>query len=105
MERSLADVRLAALMLDGLELKGRCCVVAFGISTDGVKVPLGLWDGSTENKRVCVELLYSSTAAWTATRASSSSWMAARPSAPLTPSSAMSPFSAAIAIGTVMKAR
>jgi hypothetical protein len=39
MARSLADVRLAALMLDGLELKGRCCVVALGISTDGVKVP------------------------------------------------------------------
>jgi putative transposase len=27
------------------------------VTTDGVKVPLGLWDGSTENKRVCVELL------------------------------------------------
>ncbi|MDQ3850797.1 MAG: IS256 family transposase [Actinomycetota bacterium] len=57
MSRSLADVRLAALMLDGLELKGRCCVVCLGVTTDGVKVPLGLWDGSTENKRVCVELL------------------------------------------------
>ncbi len=57
MARSLADVRLAALMLDGLELKGRCCVVALGVTTDGVKVPLGQWDGSTENKRVCVELL------------------------------------------------
>jgi len=57
MSRSLADVRLAALMLDGLELKGRCCVVALSVTTDGVKVPLGLWDGSTENKRVCVELL------------------------------------------------
>ncbi len=57
MARSLGDVRLAALMLDGLELKGRCCVVALGVTTDGVKVPLGLWDGSTENKRVCVELL------------------------------------------------
>ena len=57
MSRSLADVRLAALMLDGLELKGRCCVVCLGVTTDGVKVPLGLWDGSTENKRVAVELL------------------------------------------------
>jgi putative transposase len=57
MARSLADVRLAALMLDGIELKGRCCVVALGVTSDGVKVPLGLWDGSTENKRVCVELL------------------------------------------------
>ena len=57
MSRSLEDVRLAALMLDGIELKGRCCVVALGISTEGIKVPLGLWDGSTENKTVTVHLL------------------------------------------------
>ncbi len=57
MNRSLADVRLAALMLDGIELKGRCCVVCLGVTTDGVKLPLGLWDGSTENRRVTVELL------------------------------------------------
>jgi transposase-like protein len=57
MARPLSDVRLAALMLDGIELKGRCCVVALGISTEGVKIPLGLWDGSTENKTVTVHLL------------------------------------------------
>jgi transposase-like protein len=57
MGRSLADVRLAALMLDGLELKGRCCVVALGVTTEGVKVPLGLWDGSTENATVARTLL------------------------------------------------
>ena len=57
MARRLDDVRLAALMLDGIELKGRCCVVALGITTDGVKVPLGLWDGSTENKTVARHLL------------------------------------------------
>ena len=57
MSRSLGDVRLAALMLDGIDLKGRCCVVALGVSTDGVKVPLGLWDGSTENKTITVALL------------------------------------------------
>ncbi len=57
MSRSLADVRLAAIMLDGIELKGRCCVVCLGITTDGVKVPLGLWDGSTENKTVAAHLL------------------------------------------------
>jgi putative transposase len=57
MARSLCDVRLAALMLDGIELKGRCCVVALGVSTEGVKIPLGLWDGSTENKTVTVHLL------------------------------------------------
>ncbi len=57
MSRSLADVRLAALMLDGLDLKGRCCVVALGVTTDGVKLPLGLWDGSTENATVARTLL------------------------------------------------
>ena len=44
-------------MLDGIELKGRCCVVALGIATDGVKIPLGLWDGSTEYATVAKELL------------------------------------------------
>jgi len=57
MSRRLDDLRLAVLMLDGIELKGRCCVVALGISTDGVKLPLGLWDGSTENATVARELL------------------------------------------------
>src|SRR4051795_2805952 len=52
-----SDLRLAALMLDGIELKGRCCVVALGIDTDGVKHPLGLWDGSTENATVATTLL------------------------------------------------
>jgi putative transposase len=57
MSRSLQDTRLAALMVDGIELKGRCCIVALGVTTDGVKVPLGLWDGSTENKTVTSHLL------------------------------------------------
>jgi transposase-like protein len=57
MSRDLADVRLAALMVDGIELKGRCCIVALGVSTEGVKLPLGLWDGSTENKTVTAHLL------------------------------------------------
>jgi putative transposase len=57
MSRPLDDLRLAALMLDGIELKGRCCVVALGIDTDGTKHPLGLWDGSTENATVATTLL------------------------------------------------
>jgi hypothetical protein len=46
MRRRLDDVRLAVLMLDGIELKGRTNVVALGITTEGVKVPLGLGEGS-----------------------------------------------------------
>src|SRR3954463_14957826 len=57
MSRPLGDLRLAVLMLDGVELKGRCCVVALGIDTDGTKQPLGLWDGSTENATVATTLL------------------------------------------------
>ncbi|HZL04907.1 MAG TPA: IS256 family transposase [Coriobacteriia bacterium] len=57
MSRELGDVRLAALMVDAIELKGRCCVVALGVTTEGVKLPLGLWDGSTENKTVTAHLL------------------------------------------------
>jgi putative transposase len=57
MARRLDDVRLAVLMLDGIELKGRTNVVALGITTDGVKIPLGLWEGSTENATVATALL------------------------------------------------
>ena len=45
MARRLEDMRLAVMMLDGLEIAGRVHVVALGISTEGVKVPLGLWEG------------------------------------------------------------
>jgi putative transposase len=57
MSRPLDDLRLAVLMLDAIEFKGRCCVVGLGIDTDGVKHPLGLWDGSTENATVVTTLL------------------------------------------------
>lgn len=57
MSRRLDDVRLAAMMIDGLELQGRTNIVALGISTEGVKIPLGLWEGSTENATVATALL------------------------------------------------
>ena len=57
MSRDLSDMRLAVMMLDGIDLKGRTNIVALGISTDGVKVPLGLWEGSTENATVATALL------------------------------------------------
>ena len=57
MSRRLDDVRLAVLMVDGMELKGRTNVVCLGITTDGVKIPLGLWEGSTENAAVATALL------------------------------------------------
>src|SRR5947209_33122 len=57
MNRQLADLRLAVMMLDGLELKGRMMIVALGITTEGAKIPLGLWEGSTENATVATALL------------------------------------------------
>ena len=57
MARRLDDVRLAVLMLDGIDLKGRTNIVALGITSQGVKIPLGLWEGSTENSTVATALL------------------------------------------------
>jgi putative transposase len=57
MARQLGDLRLAVMMLDGLELKGRMMIVALGINTEGVKIPLGLWEGSSENATVATALL------------------------------------------------
>ena len=57
MRRDLGDMRLAVMMLDGIELKGRTNIVALGITTQGVKIPLGLWEGSTENATVATALL------------------------------------------------
>jgi transposase-like protein len=57
MGRRLDDVRVAVMMLDGLDIAGRTHIVALGISTEGVKVPLGLWEGSTENATLARTLL------------------------------------------------
>ena len=57
MGRRLDDVRLAVMMLDGLDIADRTHVIALGISTEGVKIPLGLWEGSTENATLARTLL------------------------------------------------
>ncbi len=57
MRRRLDDVRLAVMMLDGLEIADRIHVVALGITTEGHKIPLGLWEGSTENATLARTLL------------------------------------------------
>jgi putative transposase len=55
--RRLDQVELVALMIDGIELDERCHVVALGITIDGTKVPLGLWEGSAENATTVTALL------------------------------------------------
>ena len=57
LSRRLDDVRLAVMMIDGLDLRDRTNVVALGITTEGVKIPLGLWEASTENASVATALL------------------------------------------------
>jgi len=57
MRRPLSDLRLAVIMLDGIELHGYTNIVALGITTEGEKLALGLWDGSTENAAVAAALL------------------------------------------------
>jgi hypothetical protein len=57
MSRQLADLRVAVMMSDGIELKERMMIVVLGITTKGRKIPLGLWDGSTENATVATALL------------------------------------------------
>ena len=57
MARNLSDLDVAVLMIDGLDVAGSCVVVALVITTDGTKVPVGLWLGGTENKTVVTALL------------------------------------------------
>jgi hypothetical protein len=54
----LDDIELIAMMLDGIEFAEQTVIVALGVTTDGTKVPLGLWTGSTENHVVAGELLH-----------------------------------------------
>ena len=55
--RDLGELHIAALLVDGIHVAERCCVVALAILADGTKLPVGLWDGSTENATVVRHLL------------------------------------------------
>ena len=54
---SLEALDLVGLLIDGVHIGEHCLIVALGIAADGQKHVLGLWDGSTENARVCQDLL------------------------------------------------
>ena len=53
----LGELDLVALLIDGVHFGEHLCVVALGIGLDGVKHPLGLVEGSTENTSVVTDLL------------------------------------------------
>src|SRR4051812_59627 len=53
----LTGLDLVALMIDGVHFADHLCVVALGIDIDGVKHPLALVEGSTENTTLVRGLL------------------------------------------------
>ena len=55
--RDLTKQQIKVLMLDGEHMAGRCVIVALAITADGGKLPVGLWDGATENKTVVRAML------------------------------------------------
>jgi putative transposase len=57
MNRPLSDLRLAVMMLGGIDLHGSTNIVALGITTEGDKLALGLWEDSSENAAVASALL------------------------------------------------
>lgn len=57
MSRRLDDLDLVAFMADGVHFGEHTCVVALGIDIDGVKHPLALEEGSTENATLVTDLI------------------------------------------------
>jgi putative transposase len=55
--RRLDELKLLALVIDGIVIVRQTVVVALAIDRDGKKVPVGLWQGSTENAALCTSLL------------------------------------------------
>ncbi len=53
----LSGLDLVALMIDGVHFAETCVIVALGIGIDGVKHPLALVEGATENATVVTDLL------------------------------------------------
>ena len=55
--RTLGELSLVAIMIDGIHIADHVVVTALGIAEDGQKHILGFRDGSTENSEVCSALL------------------------------------------------
>jgi putative transposase len=50
-------LKIAAVMIDGIEVGEHTIVIALGIDESSQKHVLGLWQGATENAQVCIALL------------------------------------------------
>lgn len=57
MDKSLEELDISALFLDGIALGDHMVVAAVGIDADGCKHALGIWEGATENAAVCQTLI------------------------------------------------
>jgi putative transposase len=55
--RRLDDRRWLVVFLDGFGMGEHLLVGALGVTADGTKVPLGVVEGTTENKAVCTRLV------------------------------------------------
>jgi len=57
LNRDLSSLRIASIMIDGIEVGEQTIVIALGIDESSQKHVLGLWQGATENAQVCIALL------------------------------------------------
>ena len=57
MTQDLSSLDLVAFMVDGVHFADHVCVVALGITIDGIKVPLAIEEGSTENATLVTALI------------------------------------------------
>jgi putative transposase len=57
LDRPLDEQRWLVVFLDGFGMGEHLLVGALGVTADGTKVPLGVVEGTTENKAVCTRLV------------------------------------------------
>ena len=55
--RDLSGIDLLVCFVDGMNVGDHLIVVALGVDSAGRKHPLGLWEGTTENKATCGALI------------------------------------------------
>lgn len=56
-ERSLSAFEPFAIFIDTVHRGGEAFIVGLGIDVKGKKMPLGFWQGATENHEICDELM------------------------------------------------
>jgi transposase-like protein len=57
LERDLSGLDITAIFMDGKGFGDTMIIAAIGVCSDGQKVALGIWQGTTENAVVCQSLL------------------------------------------------